>query len=158
MAVAAVALAAGIDRAAVARGLRSFRGIPHRLERVAEIGGVAYVNDSKATNVAAAAAALRSFDGGVHAILGGSLKGGDFAELAPAVAERCAGCYLIGEAEARLAEDLAGAGVPLVRCGTWRPPFAPRARRRARGDGPARARLRQLRCLPRLRGAWRALP
>ena len=118
MAVAAVALAAGIDRDAVARGLRGFRGIPNRLERVAAIGGVAYVNDSKATNVAAAAAALRSFDGGVHAILGGSLKGGDFTELAPAVAERCAACYLIGEAEPRLADDLAGAGVPLARCGT----------------------------------------
>ena len=59
-------------------GLRAFAGVPHRLERVAEIGGVSFVNDSKATNVAAAAAALRSFDGGVRAILGGSLKGGGF--------------------------------------------------------------------------------
>ena len=60
-----------------APALREFRGVAHRLEQVAEIGGVLYVNDSKATNVAAAAAALRSFDGGVHAILGGSLKGGE---------------------------------------------------------------------------------
>ena len=66
----------------MAAALREFRGVPHRLEQVAEIDGVAYVNDSKATNVAAAAAALRSFEGGVHAILGGSLKGGDFAALA----------------------------------------------------------------------------
>ncbi len=57
-----------------------------------------YVNDSKATNVAAAAAALRSFDGGVHAILGGSLKGEDFAGLAEPVAERAAAAYLIGPA------------------------------------------------------------
>ena len=64
--------------------LASFPGVPHRLERVAEIDGVLYVNDSKATNVAAALAALRSFDGGVRAILGGSLKGGGFAELAAA--------------------------------------------------------------------------
>ena len=118
MAVAAAALAAGIDREAVVRGLRGFAGVPHRLERVAEIGGVAYVNDSKATNVAAAVAALRAFDGGVHAILGGSLKGGGFSELSPVVAERCSASYLIGEAEPRLAEDLAGAGVPLERCGT----------------------------------------
>ncbi len=61
---------------------RAFPGVPHRLERVAEIGGVAYVNDSKATNVAAAVAALESFEGGVHAIMGGSLKGADFSALA----------------------------------------------------------------------------
>ena len=67
-------------RDAIAAALRSFAGVAHRLERVAEIDGVVYVNDSKATNAAAAAAAIRSFDGGVRAILGGSLKGGDFAE------------------------------------------------------------------------------
>ena len=117
MAVAAAALAAGIDREAVAAGLRTFAGVPHRLERIAEIGGVTFVNDSKATNVAAAAAALTAFDGGVHAILGGSLKGGGFTELAPLVAERCRACYLIGEAAEQLAADLAGAGVPLHRSG-----------------------------------------
>jgi UDP-N-acetylmuramoylalanine--D-glutamate ligase len=117
MAVATAALAAGALRDGVIAGLRSFGGVPHRLERVAEIGGVVYVNDSKATNVAAAAAALESFRAGVHAILGGSLKGGDFAELAPVVAERCRACYLIGEAAPRLAADLAGTGVPLHDCG-----------------------------------------
>jgi UDP-N-acetylmuramoylalanine--D-glutamate ligase len=117
MAVAAAALAAGTPRDGVIAGLRSFGGVPHRLERVAEIGGVVYVNDSKATNVAAAAAALESFGAGVHAILGGSLKGGDFAALAPVVAERCRACYLIGEAAPRLAADLAGTGVPLHDCG-----------------------------------------
>ena len=117
MAVAAAALAAGVDRAAVTAGLLTFAGVPHRLERVAEVGDVTYVNDSKATNVAAAAAALTAFDGGVHAILGGSLKGGDFSELAPIVAERCRACYLIGEAEERLAADLAATGVPLRRSG-----------------------------------------
>jgi len=117
MAVAAVALAAGIDRAAVSAGLRSFAGVPHRLERIAEIDGVAYVNDSKATNVAAASAALTSFDSPVHAILGGSLKGGGFADLVPVVAERCAAAYLIGEAAQQLAADLEPAGVPLIDCG-----------------------------------------
>lgn len=117
MAVAVAALAVGVDRDGVIGGLRSFAGVPHRLERVAEIGGVAYVNDSKATNVAAAAAALESFEGGVHAILGGSLKGGGFAELAPVVAERCTACYLIGEAEPRLRADLESVGVPLRSCG-----------------------------------------
>ena len=117
MAVATGALAAGIDRDAVAAGLRTFAGVPHRLETVRELNGVRYVNDSKATNVAAAAAALRSFEGGVRAILGGSLKGGGFADLVPGVAERCSACYLIGEAEPRLAADLAPAGLELVRCG-----------------------------------------
>ncbi len=109
MAAAAAALAMGIDRASVIDGLRTFPGVPHRLERVAELDGVTYVNDSKATNVAAAAAALDSFDGGVHAILGGSLKGGGFDGLLEPVIRRCAACYLIGEAAERLARDLAPA-------------------------------------------------
>jgi UDP-N-acetylmuramoylalanine--D-glutamate ligase len=117
MAVATAALASGLPRQAVAHGLRSFRGVPHRLLPVAEIDGVAYINDSKATNVAAAAAALDSFAGGVHAILGGSLKGGGFEGLVPAVRERCVACYLIGEAEGSLASDLAAAGVSLGRSG-----------------------------------------
>ena len=118
-AAAVAAEAMGIGEEPIARALASFRGVPHRLERVAEIDGVLYVNDSKATNVAAAIAALRSFDGGVRAILGGSLKGGGFAELAPAVAERCVACYLIGEAAERLERDLEpawAAGVEHRRC------------------------------------------
>jgi UDP-N-acetylmuramoylalanine--D-glutamate ligase len=120
MAVAAAALAMGIERAAVREGLRTFGGVAHRLELVAEIDGVSYVNDSKATNVAAAAAALRSFQGGVRAILGGSLKGGGFDGLAQPVSERCAACYLIGEAASALEGALAparDAGVELRRCG-----------------------------------------
>jgi UDP-N-acetylmuramoylalanine--D-glutamate ligase len=117
MAAAAAALARGLEQDAVAAALRDFEPLPHRLEPVAEIGGVAYVNDSKATNVTAASAALRSFEGGVHAILGGSLKGAGFAALAPAVGERCGACYLIGEAAGRLARDLAATGVELVACG-----------------------------------------
>ena len=106
MAAAAAADAMGIDREAIREALRTFPGVPHRLERVAEVDGVLYVNDSKATNVAAAAAALRSFDGGVHAIMGGSLKSGDFAGLVDPVAERCVACYLIGEAARALERDL----------------------------------------------------
>lgn len=118
MAVAAASIAAGIPRGAVVAGLRGFTGVPHRLERVAEIGGVAYVNDSKATNTAAAAAALTSYPGGVRAILGGSLKGGGFEDLATPVAERCVACYLIGEAAPELREALAGTGVELVEAAT----------------------------------------
>jgi UDP-N-acetylmuramoylalanine--D-glutamate ligase len=116
MAAAAAALARGVEPDAVRTALREFGGVPHRLERVGELGGVTYVNDSKATNVTAAAAALRSYEK-IHAILGGSLKGGGFAPLAATVAEHCRACYLIGEAEEQLAQDLAGAAVPLHRCG-----------------------------------------
>ncbi|MEO8091293.1 MAG: UDP-N-acetylmuramoyl-L-alanine--D-glutamate ligase [bacterium] len=119
MAVAAAALAMGLDRDSVRGGLTSFEGVPHRLERVAEVGGALYVNDSKATNVAAARAAVLSFDGGVHAILGGSSKGESFEALADALAEHTVACYLIGETADDLERDLAAAwsaGVGLVRC------------------------------------------
>ena len=119
MAAAAAALSMGIDRDAVREGLRTFAGVPHRLEPVAEIGGVRFVNDSKATNVASATVGLRAFDGGVHAILGGSEKGEPFGPLADPVRERCVACYLIGAAAERLAEELAPvveAGVELHRC------------------------------------------
>jgi UDP-N-acetylmuramoylalanine--D-glutamate ligase len=119
-AAAAVATAMGVERGAVAAALRDFPGVAHRLERVAERDGVVYVNDSKATNVAAAAAALRAFEAQtVRAILGGSPKGGGFAELADPVAERCAACYLIGPAASALERDLEPAwerGVARRRC------------------------------------------
>src|SRR5215218_5679728 len=117
MAAAAVSLARGLDPDAVVAGLRSFRGLVHRLEEVGTVEGVLYVNDSKATNVASALVGIDSFPGGVHVILGGRSKGGGFAELVPAVAERCRAAYLIGETAAQLHEDLAPAGVPLNDCG-----------------------------------------
>jgi UDP-N-acetylmuramoylalanine--D-glutamate ligase len=117
MAAAAAALADGTPAGAVRDALRSFAGVPHRLEEVAERGGVLYVNDSKATNVAAATVALEAFDPGtVHAILGGILKGGGFAGLRAPLAARAKAAYLIGEAADRLAGDLDGA-VPLHRAG-----------------------------------------
>jgi UDP-N-acetylmuramoylalanine--D-glutamate ligase len=117
MGASAAALATGVPAAAVAGALRAFAGVPHRLEEVGEAGGVLYVNDSKATNVSAAARGIESFEGGVHAILGGSLKGGGFEALREPVAARCRACYLIGAAAGRLAADLEPAGVPLLRCG-----------------------------------------
>jgi UDP-N-acetylmuramoylalanine--D-glutamate ligase len=108
MAAAAAALARGMDPGAVRAGLRTFAGVPHRLEEVAVRDGVTYVNDSKATNVAAALVALRSFTTPVHAILGGQGKGEDYAPLRAAVAERCAGVYLIGAEAPALEAALAG--------------------------------------------------
>jgi UDP-N-acetylmuramoylalanine--D-glutamate ligase len=118
LAATAAALAGGaVEPVVVAEALRAFRGVEHRLEEAARIGGVLYVNDSKATNPASALRGLEAFEGGVHAILGGSLKGAGFGSLRPAVAERCTACYLIGTAADRLAEDLEGT-VALVRSGT----------------------------------------
>ncbi len=120
MAAAAAALAMGLERDAVRAGLRSFAGVRHRLEQVAAGGGVRFVNDSKATNVASATVGMRALGGGVHAILGGSEKGEDFAPLLDPVRERCTAVYLIGASAERLAEALAPAveaGVALHRCG-----------------------------------------
>src|SRR5262249_56970525 len=107
MAAATAALAMGLDREAVREGLRSFAGVAHRLEPVAEIDGVRFVNDSKATNVASAVVGLRVFDGGVHAILGGSDKGEPFAPLVEPIVETCVDCHLIGATADRLAAELA---------------------------------------------------
>ncbi len=117
MAAAATALARGLAPEAVREALRTFAGVPHRLEEVAERDGVLFVNDSKATNPDSARVGIEAFAGGVHAILGGSLKGGSFRALRAPVAARCRACYLVGEAEERLAADLDNT-VALRRCGT----------------------------------------
>ena len=116
-AASAAAAARGLPPEAIGDALRTFGGVPHRLEDVAEARGVTWINDSKATNVASARVGLEAFDGGVHLIAGGSLKGGGFSELVDPVAARCKAVYLIGEASDRLAADLAPAGVPIERCG-----------------------------------------
>jgi UDP-N-acetylmuramoylalanine--D-glutamate ligase len=108
MAAAAICLARGLDPDAVRAGLRTFAGVEHRLEDVATIDGVLYVNDSKATNVASTLVALESFDAPIHLILGGQGKGEDYAPLRAPVAERCAGVYLIGEEAERLGEVVGG--------------------------------------------------
>ena len=94
-AAAAIALARGIEPGAVRAALRSFAGVEHRLEEVATVDGVLYVNDSKATNVHSTLVALASFEQPVHLILGGGGKGQDFTPLREPAA-RCAGVYLIG--------------------------------------------------------------
>jgi len=132
MAVAAAALSMGLDRDAVREGLRSFAGVPHRLEQIAEIDGVRFVNDSKATNVASATVGIRAFEGGVRAIFGGSEKGEDYTPLLDSVRERCLACYLAGASAERLAEALApviASGVELHRCEDFED-----AVRRAAGD------------------------
>jgi UDP-N-acetylmuramoylalanine--D-glutamate ligase len=113
MAAAATCLARRIPQDAVARGLETFRGVAHRLETVAVIDGVEWINDSKATNVSSTLVALRSFQGRIHLIAGGRGKQQDFSPLAPLVAERCRAVYLIGEAAPELAAALGQTGVRL---------------------------------------------
>jgi UDP-N-acetylmuramoylalanine--D-glutamate ligase len=117
-AATAAARAAGIPDSAIAQGLRSFPGVPHRLELVAEVDGVRFVNDSKATNTAAARRALAAYDAPLRLVLGGSLKGESFDELAREVRGRAASVYLVGEATDALARALDVAGVRYVRSGT----------------------------------------
>jgi UDP-N-acetylmuramoylalanine--D-glutamate ligase len=122
MASAAVCLTRGVDPDAVRAGLRSFAGVPHRLEEVARHGGVLYVNDSKATNVASTLTALRAFPtgsgrGGVHLILGGQGKDQDFSALREAVGRSCKAVYLIGEDALLVAAALEGVDVPVHECG-----------------------------------------
>jgi UDP-N-acetylmuramoylalanine--D-glutamate ligase len=106
-AATAAARAAGADEEQIARGLREFRGVPHRLELVAERGGVRYVNDSKATNVAAALRALAAYeDEPVRLILGGSRKGEDFAPLAAGLGPNVGAVYVIGETADELANAI----------------------------------------------------
>ena len=120
MAATAVCLERGVGIDGVRAALREFAGLPHRLEHVAEIDGVEYVNDSKATNPDAAAAALEAFGArGVHAIMGGSAKGDtDFESLQNEVALNCRAVYLIGESAKRIRKALRDTDVELLRCGS----------------------------------------
>jgi UDP-N-acetylmuramoylalanine--D-glutamate ligase len=103
-AATAAARAAGVPEEQIAEALRTFPGVPHRLELVRELDGVSYVNDSKATNVAAALRALAAYeDEPVHLILGGSRKGEDFAPLAAAIGGNVKTVHLIGETADELA-------------------------------------------------------
>jgi UDP-N-acetylmuramoylalanine--D-glutamate ligase len=118
-AATAAARAAGIPDAAIAAALGSFPGVEHRLELVAERGGVRFVNDSKATNTVAARTGLAAFAEPVHLILGGSLKGESFDELARDVAARGnIDVLLIGAATDQIAAALDRAAVAYERAET----------------------------------------
>ena len=134
-AAAAAARAAGLDDDAIADALRTFPGVEHRLELVAEIGGVRYVNDSKATNTAAARRALTAYDAPLHLILGGRAKGERWDELAQEIAAaNVATAYLIGEAAEPLSVDLGSASVPFLLATTLERAVAEAARAARPGE------------------------
>jgi UDP-N-acetylmuramoylalanine--D-glutamate ligase len=115
-ALAALALcrAAGLPMPALLAALRSFRGLPHRVEKVAEFGGVAFYDDSKGTNVGATLAALQGLGRKVALIAGGDGKGQDFTPLGPAVERHARTVVLIGRDGPAIGAALAGTRIPLV--------------------------------------------
>ncbi len=117
-AATAAARVAGIDDDAIADGLRTFSGVPHRLELVRELRGVRYVNDSKATNTAAARRGVAAYDAPIRLILGGSLKGEDFVPFVRDLPENVRSIYLIGEASDDLARALDASGLAYERTET----------------------------------------
>ncbi len=116
-AATAAARAAGLPDEAIAEALRTFAGVPHRLELVRELHGVKYVNDSKATNTAAARRGVAAYDEPLHLILGGSLKGEAFGPFAQELPANVRSIHLIGEASDELAAALDAAGRAYARDG-----------------------------------------
>ena len=117
LAAIAAARIAGASAKAVAEGVRSFAGVEHRLEFVAEINGVRYYNDSKATNVDATLKALDAFPGRILVILGGKDKGSDYTPLQEPLRQRAILALLIGAAADKIASQIDGS-VPIERAGT----------------------------------------
>ena len=112
LAAVAVGVVVGVAPDAMRRAVEAFSGLEHVLEPVAEIGGVRFVNDTKATNIEAARLAIESFERGIVGILGGRFKGGDFRDLRDAVRSRVDALVAIGEARA-LVRDALGDLVPV---------------------------------------------
>lgn len=117
LAAACAASALGVGRRTIAKALKTFRAAPHRLESIATVDGVEFVNDSKATNLDALVKAVESFNAPVHLIAGGRDKDSPFASIRTRLQGRVARAYLIGEASDRIAQAWDGA-VKIRPCGT----------------------------------------
>jgi UDP-N-acetylmuramoylalanine--D-glutamate ligase len=109
--------ACGLDAGCAVRAARAFEPLPHRMEVVGEVGGVKYINDSKATNLSAMAAALRMLPGKTRLIAGGLVKENDFSFVKEVLAQKVVGVYLIGQASEVMASAWSDV-VPCLRCGT----------------------------------------
>lgn len=134
MASALLAIAVGAAPDSFPATLRGFAGLPHRLERCGERGGVVFFDDSKGTNVAATARSLEGFDdGSVHLVLGGRNKGADFTFLRPIVRRKARHVYLIGESAAELERALAGIA-EMSRAGTLESALAEASDRARTGE------------------------
>jgi UDP-N-acetylmuramoylalanine--D-glutamate ligase len=116
-AATAAARAAGVPDDAIAEALGTFPGVPHRLEQVRELHGVRWINDSKATNTAAARRGVAAYRSPLRLILGGSLKGEDFGPFVGDLPANVQSIYLVGAASDELAAALDAAGRGYVRAG-----------------------------------------
>ena len=116
LAASAAAMILGVSPADVAAALKTFPGLPHRLEEIGRVGATLFINDSKATNADSAATALAAFERDIYWILGGKPKEGGITSLA-SYFPRIVKAYLIGEASDEFAATLQGK-VALARCGT----------------------------------------
>lgn len=114
LAAAMAAKAIGLPDDVLRQGLSSFPGVEHRLERVATVGGVTYVNDSKATNVDACYYALEAMTTPVVLILGGKDKGNDYNEIRPLVEQKCRALVYLGADNKKLHDFFDGLGLPVA--------------------------------------------
>ena len=133
-AATAAARAAGIDDRPIAEALRSFAGVPHRLELVRERRGVRWVNDSIATNTFAVRHGIAAYDAALRLILGGSPKGDDFLSFARDLPAAVQSIYLVGEAADQIAAALDAAGRAYERVGTIAAAVAAAERAAKSGD------------------------
>jgi UDP-N-acetylmuramoylalanine--D-glutamate ligase len=108
LAAALAVTEAGIGPAVIAEGLRSFRALPHRLELVGEVGGVQWINDSKATNVASTLVAVQAMERPFVLLLGGRHKGEPYTALGPLLKQRCRLIVAYGESGELVEQDLKG--------------------------------------------------
>jgi UDP-N-acetylmuramoylalanine--D-glutamate ligase len=133
LAAVCAARLAGVTTESIRASVASFKAVEHRLEFVAEVRGVAFYNDSKATNVDATKKALEAFPGGVHLILGGKDKNSDYTELSDLLRERCKVVYTIGSAAEKIERHLAGV-TKIVSAGTLDAAVRTAAQDAAAGD------------------------
>ncbi len=119
-ALAALALVAAVApiRKNILGALAAFEGLPHRMQRIADAGGILFVNDSKGTTVAATSVALEGLGRPAVLIAGGDGKGQEFRSLKPAVDAHCRAVLLIGRDAAAIERSLAGSSAHIERCGT----------------------------------------
>ncbi|MGH8751482.1 MAG: UDP-N-acetylmuramoyl-L-alanine--D-glutamate ligase [Burkholderiales bacterium] len=115
LAALALARAIGLEYPALLRALKKFRGLPHRVQRIADIGGVLFYDDSKGTNVGATVAALNGMPQKVVLIAGGDGKGQDFSPLKSALAAHARALVLIGRDGEKIAQAVFGSNIPAVR-------------------------------------------
>ena len=118
MAAVALCEAIGLPREALLEHVKTFQGLPHRVEKIGDKNGVVFIDDSKGTNVGATAAAIAGLQNPLFVILGGMGKGQDFTPLRDALAGKAKGVFLIGVDAPQIRRDLDGCGLNMTDCAT----------------------------------------